>query len=428
MDPDSQRTQFRNAWVVGPVILLVAAGVTTAGVCVQQMLEASRPSTPALFDHGLTPVKLQAPASWTNRQCGSCHEKAFRQWKASRHAVAATNKKFRAQCIQPVDGRRQWCLNCHAPTNPNGDLLPTEVPRELDSLFSDQPQWLVDGVDCLTCHVRDGKVLVTRVTKTGQAAHPVRLAPELGTAEFCGGCHQFAFKNAHYGDEFHGQFQQASMDEFLDFRHDGGSQESCHDCHMAGGNHLMPGGYSNEMLNQALKLDLAATWQDQPPGINLSVSVSAEGVGHRVPGGEHFRFLTLYTNLRNANAPPSVNPLSEPESVEPQSPVKSNTVTRVTAWPRIEIMRRHLGLRERGADPSGSVSLDTRLMPGERRTFRYFVPVDALPSGSPLTVSAELRYHKMGDPDARRFGFSPPEVIHTIMRTEQPIHREGVDR
>jgi hypothetical protein len=91
-------------------------------------------------------------------------------------------------------------------------------------------------------------------------------------------------------------------------------------------------------------------------------------------------------------------------------------------------MRRHLGLRERGADPSASLSLDTRLLPGERRTFRYFVPVDALPSGWPLTVSAELRYHKMGDPDARRFGFSPSEVIHTIMRTEQSIRREGADR
>ena len=35
MNPDSRRTQFRNAWVAGLVILLVAAGVTTAGVCVQ---------------------------------------------------------------------------------------------------------------------------------------------------------------------------------------------------------------------------------------------------------------------------------------------------------------------------------------------------------------------------------------------------------
>ena len=428
MDPDSHRTQFRNARVAGPVILLVAAGVTTAGVCVQQMLEASRPSTPALFDHGLTPIALQAPATWTNRQCGSCHAEAFRQWKDSRHAVAATNRKFRVECTQPIGGRRQWCLNCHAPTNPSADLLPTEVPHGLDSLFSDQPQWLVDGVDCLTCHVRDGKVLVTRITKTGQAAHPLRLAPELGTAEFCGGCHQFAFKSARFGDEFHGQLQQASMEEFLDFRRDGGGQESCHDCHMADGNHLMPGGYSNEMLNQALELDLAATWQDQPAGINLSVSVSAEGVGHRVPGGEHFRFLTLYTNLRNADDPPLVSPLSEPEPEQPRSPNESKTVTRVTRWPRIEIMRRELGLRERGLDPSAGVRPDTRLLPGERRTFRYFVPVDALPPGSPLAVSAELRYHKMGDHDARRFGFEPPEVIHTIVRKEQTLRREGADR
>ena len=428
MAPDGRHVRCPNAWITGPIILLIAAGVTTAGFFVQQALQASRPVTPALFDHGLTPVSLKAPATWTNRQCGTCHAEAFREWKASRHAAAATNKKFRVECTQPIGGRRQWCLNCHAPTNPSAGQLPTEVPHGLESLFTDQPQWLVDGVDCLTCHVRDGQVLTTRITRAGQAAHPLRLAPELGTAEFCGGCHQFAFKSAHFGDEFHGKLQQASMEEFLDFRRDGGSQESCHDCHMPDGNHLMPGGYSNTMLNQALELDLSATWQNRPPGINVRVSVSAEGVGHRMPGGEHFRFLTLYTDLREADTPPIIHPLSEPMSEHAEPPVQPNTVRRIVEWPRVEIMRRELGLRERGLAPGAPLSSDTRLLPGERRTFRYFVPAEDLPRSSSHRVSAELRYHKMGDLDARRFGFDPGEVIHTIMRKEEPVHREGADR
>ena len=91
-------------------------------------------------------------------------------------------------------------------------------------------------------------------------------------------------------------------------------------------------------------------------------------------------------------------------------------------------MRRELGLRERGLAPGAPLSSDTRLLPGERRTFRYFVPVEDLPKSSSHRVSAELRYHKMGDLDARRFGFDPGEVIHTIMRKEEPVHREGADR
>ncbi|MBQ17719.1 MAG: hypothetical protein CMJ65_11395 [Planctomycetaceae bacterium] len=423
MNPDSAGARHRSEWVPGLVILLVTVGVITAGVRIQRVLEASKPSTPILFDHGLTPLTLRAPSTWTNQQCGTCHPRAFEQWQGSRHAAAATNKKFRVECIEPIGGRRQWCINCHAPTNPSAGHLPTQEPVGLDSLFSDQPRWLVNGVDCLTCHVRDGKVLATRITSKGEAAHPLRLSPELETAEFCGGCHQFAFKSDQYGDEFHGQLQQVSMEEFLDFRRGGGSEQNCQNCHMPAGDHLMPGGYNNEMLKQSLDLDLDARWQDQPGGINVSISVIAQGVGHRLPGGEHFRFLSLHTNLRNADDPPRQYTLAEPTAEQLPPPAAAGQVQEVTDWPRIQIMRRNPGPRERGRSPGADAVPDTRLFPGERRTFRYFVPANTVDADSPLVISAELWYHKMGDLDARRFGFETPEVIHTVLRKEQAVRR-----
>ena len=229
----------RSHWVAGVVILLVIVGIAVAGVPLQKVLQASSPPSPILFDHGLSPANIEAPVTWNNRQCRSCHQDEYRQWQASRHAAAATNRKFQAQCTQSIGGRRQWCVNCHAPTTPDGDRLPTQEPRNLDRLFSEQPPWLVAGVDCLTCHVRNGKVLTTHISAKGQQAHPLQLAPELGTAEFCAGCHQFAFKSTTFGDEFHGQLQQASLEEFLDFRRSGGAEDTCLDCHMPNGDHLM---------------------------------------------------------------------------------------------------------------------------------------------------------------------------------------------
>ena len=408
----------------GVVILLVIAGIIVAGIRLQDVLQASSPPASILFDHGLSSVKIEAPSTWSNRQCGSCHQQEYQQWQVSRHAAAATNKKFQAQCTQSIGGRRQWCINCHAPTTPDGDRLPTQEPRNLDGLFSEQPPWLVAGVDCLACHVRNGKILTTHVSTKGQQAHPLQLAPELGTAEFCAGCHQFAFKSTTFGDEFHGQLQQASLEEFLDFRRSGGVEESCLDCHMPGGNHLMPGGYSNTMLQQALDLELRADWQPDPTGLLVTVSVTADHVGHRVPGGEHFRYLTLSTDVADRGG-------SLPELVEATEPTAAPgprpKVLRLTGLPQTETMRRDLGLLERGLDPTEAPQADTRLRPGEKRTYRYFVPIVVNDASSSFRVTAELKYHKMNDRDAERFGFTPAEVVHTVLRAEESV-QPGTDR
>ena len=60
----------------------------------------------------------------------------------------------------------------------------------------------------------------------------MRLAPELASADFCGGCHQFAFKTSQLPDSFFGDLQQASMEEFLEFRQHSGLDLKCQDCHM----------------------------------------------------------------------------------------------------------------------------------------------------------------------------------------------------
>ena len=216
-------------------LLAVLSGCILAGQQLWRVVEANDAPTPVYFDHGLSPVLAKAPADWTNESCRACHKEAYDSWKQSRHAIAGIEDNFRVECLSPKGGRQQFCLNCHAPRNPGHGVLPTALPENLDTVFTKRPDWLTAGVDCITCHVRDGKILGTSSSAEAERAHPMRVAPELGRAEFCAGCHNFSFKTQELPDNFHGGLHQASLDEFLDFRAADGQVHSCQECHMAGG-------------------------------------------------------------------------------------------------------------------------------------------------------------------------------------------------
>jgi len=410
------------------VVLVVSGGLGGgwALLAVNRVLQASVVETPATFDRGLNRVETGAPRHWTNQWCGTCHKQAYTEWQASRHFVAGTNENFRAQCLDAGGGRQQWCFNCHAPTSPATTLLPMHEPRHLEQLFERPPQWLEQGVGCLSCHVRDGQVLVENVTDKAIAAHPVRRSPELGTAEFCAGCHQFNFKDVFLPDYLHGPFQQASLDEFLDFRHADGFESRCHDCHMPGGSHVMPGGYDNKMLNRALKLELDASWKPgQGQGqVEVLVSVAARRVGHKVPGGEFFRSVTLHTWLTDVSGE-----MLQEVSIKPSRQAKK-VASDVSGgagsnWPRIEIFSRRRGIFDHDMKALEQPLADSRLRPGETRQFRYTLrPVDD-PARFPLQVHAELWYHVMHATEAERFHFSVDAVKSLICSERRPVDRNA---
>ena len=411
------------------VVLVVSGGLGGgwALLAVNGVLHASVAETPVSFDQGLNRLETRAPRHWTNQWCGTCHKQAYAEWKSSRHFVAGTNENFQAQCLATGGGRQQWCFNCHAPTNPATTLLPLHEPPQLEQLFERPPHWLEQGVGCLSCHVRDGQVLVTNATQKARDAHPIRKSQELGTAEFCAGCHQFNFKDVHLPDYLHGPFQQASLEEFLDYRLADGFETRCHDCHMPGGKHVMPGGYDNKMLNRALKLELAADWEQEQEQVAVSVSVTARRVGHKVPGGEFFRSVTLHTWVTNSRGEvlrdTSVESSSEPAAgpggaaIDPETPGG--------AWPRVEIFSRRRGAFDNGPQALELSPTDSRLRPGETREFRYELRPAADPSGFPLQVHAELWYHVMHETEAEEFHFSPEAVKSLICSERRSVARNA---
>ena len=439
MSVTTKRTKAVFSLTCG-LVLLTVVGAAVAVHRVTQVLEAAKPATAVLFDHGLTALDLRAPQGWTNTYCGSCHQTEYKQWQQSRHAISASNENFQLECLLPAHGRRQFCVNCHAPRNPGLSAFPPAEPTDLDEAFRSSQPWVSQGVDCLTCHVRDGKVLATTLTEKGQRAHPMRLAPELATSEFCAGCHQFGFKPWDFPDGFNGDLQQASFEEFLDVRAKGQGEARCHDCHLPDGDHRMRGGYSAEMLEQAVWLELAAQWRDDFRNVHISVVVEGGHVGHRIPGGEHFRYLTLKTTLIDATGRPvtaSETSSSQADRLMKRLPASQRQKV-VRHWPQVETMRRHLPFpvfssnfstftwphvetKRRRFDKSLSErTSDNRLWPGEQRRFDYLVPIDATPSG-PLKVRTELWYHLMDDGKARVVGHELDEVRWLVQHKEMSL-------
>lgn len=411
MEPTRCRTTIVRGLSIAALVAATFSGGLMAIVTVRDVLEAATPPTMVLFDHGLTGLRPeQIPAGWTNEQCGACHKEEYQQWSQSRHAAAGTNANFKSQFLNPVGGRQQWCLNCHTPINPGAESFAVQEPVGIDEAFAVHPPWLVNGVDCLACHVRDGKVLVTRASREAEAAHPIQVAPELNTAEFCGGCHQFGMKHEDFPDLLDHRLQQASFEEFLEFRASGGTETRCHQCHMPEGNHLMPGGYSVEMVQSAVDLNLSAQWDDELSMALVEVDLATGHVGHRVPGGEHlFRALTLQMYVESEEGE-SIR-LSQPRPLADRLP--RGTV--VTQLPQIETIEHGFGpLEEVNPTP------DTRLRPGETRRLRYLIPI-ARPVESPIRVRAEMLYHLLDDEDARSHGFTPDEVKWVVLSQSTSI-------
>ncbi len=412
--PDDECFLTMRARIVPVIVVVMIAGFGLAGWQVRGVLAPAETRTTILFNQGLNPVVTGAPSGWTNAWCGSCHEREYQQWQGSRHNVAASAHNFEVECLEAGSGRQQYCLNCHAPRIGAGGL-PTSEPPSLDEAYRQQPEWLVGGVDCLGCHVRDGVVVATKVTQKGIAKHAMRKDPALGQAEFCAGCHQFAFKDLDLPDRFHGALQQASLEEFLEYRAAGGVETRCHDCHMPRGGHRMPGGYDDKMIRQAVGMELDAEWIEPGRELQVTVSLRTGRVGHRVPGGEELRFLTVRTEVlddqgRQVGAREPVGPAEADEVVV--------TDRESAAWPIVETLRRHMGDREHGRNLQAPPAPDTRLKPGETRRYTYRVTLEPRTPVQPVTVRSRLWYHLMHDGKAELFGHQLKDVQRVVRENE----------
>ncbi len=214
------------------------------------------------------------------RTCANCHTEVAAEWRQSLHAQAWTDPIFQNAYRQEPVAR---CRHCHSP---HGD--PQGPAQELAK----------DGVSCAACHVRDGAIFGVRERPDGSVGHGVKAAPEMASAGYCAGCHQFGMFGTPKRDH-NGRFElpQPQQDTFAEWTRSQPARlgQACQHCHMAqtarlsgkpGRSHRFLGADTGQM-QRSVRVELRAS--AAAAGTTVTAAVSAPGVGHGFPTGDIFR-------------------------------------------------------------------------------------------------------------------------------------------
>jgi len=227
--------------------------------------------------HNMTTGEIYADSE----SCRSCHETIYENWYGSRHRVALTNPIYQESHARETS---VWCVNCHAPfMRPGGN----------PEILSDRVQ-AADGISCITCHVREGKILTGREPQysTEKAVHQYLIVPAMKNETFCESCHQFNFTTASSTESMIQYSEQVMQGTVSEWRHSSfAGKVGCGECHLFRGtkdSHSFPGGHSLKQLSEALRVEIKRL-----DGTHIEVQVISLGIGHAFPTGDLFRTLRL---------------------------------------------------------------------------------------------------------------------------------------
>ena len=215
------------------------------------------------------------------RGCEECHATTAAEWRQSFHRKAYTNAAYvRALKAEP----RPFCRRCHAP--------------EADPQTAATGWQAESGVACVTCHVRDGKVVTGHSLAYGQqkkAPHVVLREDSFATT-VCRSCHEFGFPDAILRERR--ELMQSTVSEHKAM----GEHRSCVDCHMPlldkQRSHRFPGGHDDDLLRGALKVSA------KRDGAVLQLALHPKQVGHALPTGDLFRRLVVTAQSQTSDGKP----------------------------------------------------------------------------------------------------------------------------
>ncbi|MBI3827994.1 MAG: hypothetical protein HY291_00660 [Planctomycetes bacterium] len=273
----------RGKWFValGLVALLAAFLAYTASLTPGEQRADAPPAPPPASASGTSASDGTAtaqPVSFTSSgQCIACHSQIFAEWRRDQHATSWTEAIFRSYSINYTKAE---CLSCHAPQPMLEVGLNSSEPKLREA---NRP----DGVDCLTCHVKNGRTFGTLGSK---AACGGTLEPELKTSQACYHCHAT-----------HNLFKEYLASDYPK------RGISCQDCHMEKVRRQVAdlgplrdtrkhtfhnGGHDVEGLKKSLKLEAAV--KDG----KLTVTVTNIGAAHGVPGEINNRIVRLEISVQ----------------------------------------------------------------------------------------------------------------------------------
>lgn len=322
------------------------------------------------------------PEGYTDsRVCGGCHVDIYRSWRNSMHAFALSDPIFDAAYMQALklagDDVKPLCLRCHAPlTQVNADYdLELGITRE--------------GVTCDFCHtvtavhldgrdkpysVDPGLTKRSVLKKADSPAHEVAYSELHGTAEFCGGCHNYTTPG--------GVTLMSTYDEWrLGPYAEEGVQ--CQHCHMvlspgrvarvglassSTGIHLHDLIHDTDQLRGALAVEIVRA-QRTARGLEVEVVVENVGSGHSVPTGIPTREVVLSVQADSGG----------------RQVVHERRYRKLVGDAEGRVLATDAEVLVHGA----TVLDDNRIKPRERRRERFLF---ALPPSGRATVRARLTY------------------------------------
>jgi len=321
-----------------------------------------------LFSKGLAPVDLGATAAADRSAaaCLDCHADTHAEWSASRHAVAWTNGIFQREFRrEPLD----WCVRCHAPLAP-GDAASVDAVA-------------AEGVNCAVCHLRDGVMLAS--AHAPDSPHLTEVVSGFGSADYCGGCHQFAFPFVEDDGAVRRYTDHPMQNTVAEFRASAhrdiaGECLGCHGTTPAG--HRFPGAHDLAALQHAAELHVCA---DGPRTIELAVR--NVGAGHALPTGDLHRHLQL--RAWRSSAPASYWEAFIGRAFE-SAPDAGKQVRVNTSIPPLATSRWTVPLRALGGEPDETVSVE----------LRYVYTADEIPTdrNHPGEPTSRAVHHRRVDP------------------------------
>ena len=129
--------------------------------------------------------------SLSSKECGACHTDHYEEWKTSTHAMAWKDLQFQAEIAK--ESSPYMCINCHIPLQNQQEYIVTgledgDIYKPIQHKNPEfDPNLQKEGINCASCHVRDGAVISTSVSN--KAPH-TSVKDEVHLSEqLCINCH-----------------------------------------------------------------------------------------------------------------------------------------------------------------------------------------------------------------------------------------------
>jgi len=257
-------------------------------------------------------------ASLSAEYCGSCHPNHFEEWRQSTHAHAWKDLQFQSELKK--ESSPFMCINCHIPLQNqqefivegliDGDIYqPVKVKNPMFDKALQQ-----EGINCASCHVRDGAIIGPTGTK--KAPHKtVNNAAHL-SENLCISCHNaVAVITPTLACTFETGDEWKTGPYF--------EKQNCISCHMEATTREITPGFGKRLSrfhtfpgSGIPKFDSVSTqilnglefYPSTPKKaysknkeIIFSLKVRNENAGHKVPTGDPERFFLIIFELKNSS-------------------------------------------------------------------------------------------------------------------------------